>query len=47
MLFRSLVVVEAMKMQNEIPSPRSGRVEAVRVREGDTVEHGAVLVVLG
>ncbi len=44
---QGLVVVEAMKMQNEIPSPKSGVVEQVRVREGDTVEHGAVLAVIG
>jgi biotin carboxyl carrier protein len=44
---QGLVVVEAMKMQNEIPSPKKGVVEQVRVREGDRVEHGAVLVVVG
>ncbi len=40
------VVVEAMKMQNEIPSHRKGVVERVLVREGETVEHGQVLVVI-
>ena len=44
---QGLVVVEAMKMQNEIPSPRKGVIEQVRVREGDRVEHGTVLVVVG
>ncbi|MGH9789057.1 MAG: biotin/lipoyl-containing protein [Candidatus Acidiferrales bacterium] len=44
---QGLVVVEAMKMQNEIPSPKKGVIEQVRVREGDRVEHGAVLVVVG
>lgn len=43
---QGLVVVEAMKMQNEIPSPKKGKVEQVLVREGDTVEHGAVLLVV-
>ncbi len=43
---QGMVVVEAMKMQNEIPSPKKGTIEQVRVKEGDTVEHGAVLVVI-
>lgn len=44
---QGLVVVEAMKMQNEIPSPKKGVVERVLVREGDTVEHGETLLVVG
>lgn len=42
----SLLVIEAMKMQNEIRAPRAGRVEAMRVREGEGVEAGAVLLCL-
>jgi biotin carboxyl carrier protein len=41
-----LVVVEAMKMQNEMKAPRNGRVSAVKAREGATVASGEVLVVL-
>ena len=41
-----LVVVEAMKMQNEMKATRSGRVVEVRVRDGDTVVAGEALVVL-
>jgi biotin carboxyl carrier protein len=41
---QGLVVVEAMKMENEIASPRDGTVNAVRVAPGQTVETGAVLV---
>lgn len=41
-----LVVVEAMKMQNELLSPCAGSVRAVPVNEGDAVERGAVLVEL-
>ena len=41
-----LVVVEAMKMENELKAPRAGRVLEVAVREGQTVETGALLVVL-
>src|SRR5258706_10645456 len=41
-----LVVVEAMKMQNEMKASRAGRVVEVRVRDGDTVVAGEALVVL-
>ncbi len=41
---QGLVVVEAMKMENEIPAPRAGGVVAVEVRPGETVEAGAVLL---
>ena len=43
---QGLVVVEAMKMENELRAPRSGTVAEVRVREGASVEANAVLVVL-
>ena len=42
-----LVVVEAMKMENELRAPRAGRVEDIVVREGQAVEAGALLVVEG
>jgi biotin carboxyl carrier protein len=41
-----LVVVEAMKMQNELLAPRAGTVLRIRVAAGDTVERGAILVEL-
>jgi len=41
-----LVVVEAMKMENELRAPRAGMVAEVRVSEGSSVEANAVLVVL-
>ena len=43
---QGLVVVEAMKMQNEMKSPKSGRVAEVRVRPDATVGAGEVLVVV-
>ena len=43
---QGVVVVEAMKMQNEMKAARSGRVADVRVRDGDTVGAGDTLVVL-
>ena len=41
-----IVVVEAMKMQNEMKSPKAGRVVAVNVNEGATVNRGDVLAVI-
>ena len=41
-----LVVVEAMKMENELRAPRGGTVAEVRVSEGSSVEANTVLVVL-
>ena len=41
-----LVVVEAMKMENELRAPRAGTVAEVRVAEGTSVEANTVLVVL-
>ena len=42
----TLVVLEAMKMENDIPAPCDGTVASVAVTKGSTVETGAVLVVL-
>jgi len=41
-----LVVIEAMKMENELRSPRAGRIAQVPVREGQAVEAAALLVVV-
>lgn len=41
---QGVVVVEAMKMENELAAPRAGRVARVAVAEGDSVEAGKVLV---
>lgn len=43
---QGLVVVEAMKMQNEVKSPKSGQVIEVRVQPGATVIAGEVLAVV-
>jgi biotin carboxyl carrier protein len=42
-----LLVIEAMKMQNELRAPKSGRVTSLPVREGETVAAGAVLATVG
>jgi biotin carboxyl carrier protein len=43
---QGLVVVEAMKMENELRAPRGGRLSEVVVREGQAVEAGALLAVI-
>jgi biotin carboxyl carrier protein len=43
---QGLVVVEAMKMQNEIRSPKSGAVERLSVIEGQTVNAGEAIAVI-
>jgi biotin carboxyl carrier protein len=43
---QGLVVVEAMKMQNEIKSPKAGVVKAVHVQQGGSVSAGQSLLVV-
>jgi biotin carboxyl carrier protein len=43
---QGLVVVEAMKMQNEMKAPKAGRVISLPVRDGATVAPGEVLAVI-
>jgi biotin carboxyl carrier protein len=43
---QGLVVVEAMKMENELRAARDGRVVSVTVSEGQSVDAGAVLAVV-
>jgi len=43
---QGLVIVEAMKMENEVRSPIAGEVKEVMVKTGDAVEGGAALVIV-
>ena len=43
---QGLVVVEAMKMENELRAARDGRVRDVAVAEGQSVDAGAVLLIV-
>jgi biotin carboxyl carrier protein len=43
---QGLIVVEAMKMENELKSPRAGTVKEVTVREGQAVDAGEPLATL-
>lgn len=43
---KGILVVEAMKMQNEVRSPKSGKIERVLVSEGQAVSAGEALAVV-
>ena len=43
----TLMIVEAMKTMNHIPSPRAGTVKRIFVDDGSPVEFGAPLMVVG
>jgi glutaconyl-CoA decarboxylase len=42
-----VLMLEAMKMENEIFAPSAGTVKEIRVKSGDSVNTGDVLIVLG
>jgi biotin carboxyl carrier protein len=43
---QGVVVVEAMKMENELRAPKAGVVKEIKVKEGDAVEAGARLAII-
>jgi biotin carboxyl carrier protein len=43
---QGIVVVEAMKMQNELKAPRAGRVTSIQAAPNDSVNGGAVLALI-
>jgi pyruvate carboxylase subunit B len=42
-----IVILEAMKMENEIVAPVAGKIKAVNFKPGDKVSGGAVLAIIG
>jgi glutaconyl-CoA/methylmalonyl-CoA decarboxylase subunit gamma len=42
-----LLVLEAMKMENDITAPADGKVTAIKVEKGQSIQAGEVLVILG
>ena len=42
-----LMILEAMKMENEIGAPQDGTVASINVNKGDTVNSGDVLYTMG
>jgi biotin carboxyl carrier protein len=43
---QSVVVLEAMKMENQIEADKSGVIKAINVKAGDTVGAGDVVVII-
>ena len=43
---QTLLIIEAMKTMNQIPSPTAGKVIRIHVENGDPVEYGAALVTI-
>ena len=43
---QGVLVIEAMKMENEVRAPREGRLRDLRVKEGEAVEGGEELAVI-
>jgi acetyl-CoA carboxylase biotin carboxyl carrier protein len=43
---QTLVIIEAMKVMNPIPSPRAGTVSEIMVQDGQPVEYGEPLMVI-
>ena len=43
---QTIMIIEAMKTMNQIPSPRAGKVKRILVDDGAPVEFGAPLVIL-
>jgi biotin carboxyl carrier protein len=43
---KAVVVLEAMKMENEIPAPVTGTVTAIRVAKGQSVNTGDIMAVI-
>ena len=43
---QTLLIIEAMKTMNQIPSPRAGTVKRILVEDGSPIEFGAPLVIL-
>ena len=42
----TVLILEAMKMENEIVAPQNGTVASVNVNKGDTVEAGQTIITL-
>jgi acetyl-CoA carboxylase biotin carboxyl carrier protein len=43
---QTLVIIEAMKVMNQIPSPRAGQVTGILISDGQPVEYGEPLLVI-
>ena len=43
---QGVIVIEAMKMQNEVKAAHAGKLVEIRVAPGDTVEAGQILAII-
>jgi|SRR5947209_7382846 len=43
---QTVIVLEAMKMENDLAAPRSGTIKEIKVNQGQTVNQGDVLVII-
>lgn len=43
---QGLLIIEAMKMQNEMQTPRDGVVKTIKVKKGQTVNSGETLIII-
>ncbi len=43
---QTLLIIEAMKVMNQIPSPRAGKVTQILVEDGQPVEYGEPLLII-
>jgi biotin carboxyl carrier protein len=43
---QTLVILEAMKMENDLGSPMAGKIKEIKVSKGQTVNQGDALVVV-
>ncbi len=44
---QTLLIIEAMKFMNQVPCPKAGVVKEILFKDGDPIEYGQPLVVLG
>lgn len=44
---QTLLIIEAMKFMNQVPSPKAGAVKEILFKDGDAIEFGQPLIVLG
>ncbi|MBE3561916.1 MAG: biotin/lipoyl-binding protein, partial [Ktedonobacteraceae bacterium] len=41
-----VIILEAMKMENDLPAPITGKVKEIRVNKGQAVDQGQVLAII-
>jgi biotin carboxyl carrier protein len=42
----TIVILESMKMQNELKAPRAGTIQTIQCKKGDTVDKNALLIII-